>query len=485
MAASPPPVQGRIFISYRREESAYPAGWLYDRLAERFGGGQVFKDVDSIELGDDFVEVITRAVGSCDVLLALIGEEWLTITDEHGRRRLNNPDDFVRLEIEAALARRVRVIPILVDGARMPRPDELPASLARLARRQALELSPSRFDFDTSRLFRVLDRTLAEVRTAQDDSASMRPPAGKAPDPSTTKAQQAPDPSTTKAQQAPERREQARGGPAPSVPPGDSATSGGAWRSADQRKPPDKQRRRLSMRARILAGAAVGVVLIVVLIVIITANSGTAPPPAGAVNTTTPSSTRGAIFRDDFSGKSNGWDVVDDASHSLRYVDGTYQILTKQPGDYLSFPRARYEQLASLPSVRVEVDARRLTGAEGNGYGVVCRYQRSGDSYVFNITNDGYYRVAKLFHGKTIRLKGPAASDAINSSSLYHLQAQCSQDAEGAPVRLVLTVDGRRIAEVIDRDDPLPLGGIGVSAHNKVGGGPIAFGFDNFVVEKA
>jgi hypothetical protein len=117
---------GRIFISYRREETAYAAGWLYDRLADHYGRSQVFKDVDSIQLGDDFVEMITAAVGSCDVLLALIGREWLTIIDERGRRRLDNPDDFVRLEIEAALARRVRVIPILVDGARIPRADELP-----------------------------------------------------------------------------------------------------------------------------------------------------------------------------------------------------------------------------------------------------------------------------------------------------------------------------------------------------------------------
>jgi hypothetical protein len=91
MVASPPAAAGRIFISYRREETAYPAGWLYDRLADHYGGGQVFKDVDSIQLGDDFVEVITSAVGSCDVLLALIGDQWLTITDEHGRRRLDNP----------------------------------------------------------------------------------------------------------------------------------------------------------------------------------------------------------------------------------------------------------------------------------------------------------------------------------------------------------------------------------------------------------
>jgi hypothetical protein len=193
LAGSIPAASGRIFISYRREETAYPAGWLYDRLADHFGGDQVFKDVDSIELGDDFVEKITSAVGSCDVLLALIGAEWLTITDARGRRRLDNTDDFVRLEIEAALTRNVRVIPILVDEAKMPHADELPPSLARLVRRQALELSPSRFASDTGRLLKVLDRTLVELRTEQDDAASERVPAEKAPDPRATEVQQGRD----------------------------------------------------------------------------------------------------------------------------------------------------------------------------------------------------------------------------------------------------------------------------------------------------
>jgi hypothetical protein len=175
-----PTGSGRIFISYRREETSYPAAWLYDRLAERFGGGQVFKDVDSIQLGDDFVEVIQRAVGSCDVLLALIGDQWLTITDQHGRRRLDNPDDFVRLEIEAALTRNVRVIPILVEGAPMPPPEELPESLTRLVRRQALELSPERFEFDTNRLHKVLETTLDEVRRTQEDATSQVAPAAPA-----------------------------------------------------------------------------------------------------------------------------------------------------------------------------------------------------------------------------------------------------------------------------------------------------------------
>jgi hypothetical protein len=174
MNASTDEVPGRIFMTYRREDTAYPAAWLFDRLAGYFGRDQVFKDIDSIELGDDFVEVITAAVGSCDALLALIGDRWLSSTDRGGQRRLDDPGDFVRLEIEAALARSVRVIPILVGGAQMPRVDELPASLAKLARRQALELSPARFDADTRRLLRVLDWTIAQAqeRARQDAEAA-------------------------------------------------------------------------------------------------------------------------------------------------------------------------------------------------------------------------------------------------------------------------------------------------------------------------
>ena len=163
MAESAARSVGRVFISYRREETSWQAVLLFDRLANRYGRGQIFKDIDSIRLGDDFVKEITTAVGSCDVLLALIVDRWLTITDEHGRARLDDPDDFVRLEIEAALTRNVRVIPILVEGARMPQTDELPPSLATLVHRQALELSPSHFEFDSGRLLKVLDSTLADV----------------------------------------------------------------------------------------------------------------------------------------------------------------------------------------------------------------------------------------------------------------------------------------------------------------------------------
>jgi len=82
---------GGIFISYRREDTPYPAGWLYERLADHYGGERVFKDVDSILPGDDFVEEITGAVGSCAVLLAVIGERWLPVTGDEGGRRLDDP----------------------------------------------------------------------------------------------------------------------------------------------------------------------------------------------------------------------------------------------------------------------------------------------------------------------------------------------------------------------------------------------------------
>ncbi|HEX8071631.1 MAG TPA: toll/interleukin-1 receptor domain-containing protein [Pyrinomonadaceae bacterium] len=124
----PQPAPGQfagIFISYRRDDTAGHAGRLYDGLSARFGDDLIFMDIDQLEPGEDFVQVIEEAVGSCEILIALIGRSWLTNYDAAGRR-LDNPNDFVRLEIATALARNIRVIPILVQGAQMPRPEDLP-----------------------------------------------------------------------------------------------------------------------------------------------------------------------------------------------------------------------------------------------------------------------------------------------------------------------------------------------------------------------
>jgi len=172
---------GGIFVSYRRQETSGSAGRLADQLVSHFGAGRVFMDVDTIEPGADFTEAIVVAVESCAVLLAVIGPHWLTATDEQGRRRLDDPDDIVRLEIEAALARRVRVIPILVENGAMPRRQELPEPLGTLARRNAFTLRHESFRYDAERLIAAVDDVLnarAEPRAqaAPEDRQGIAPP---------------------------------------------------------------------------------------------------------------------------------------------------------------------------------------------------------------------------------------------------------------------------------------------------------------------
>jgi hypothetical protein len=150
----------RIFISYRREDSGAWAGRLHDRLAGHFGRNNVFRDIDSIEPGLDFIEAIDRTVGSCDVLIALIGRQWLTLTDANGQRRLNDPEDFVRREIATALKQNIRVIPALVQDTSMPRAVDLPEDLQPLTRRNALVLSDIHFHSNLDSLIESLERVL-------------------------------------------------------------------------------------------------------------------------------------------------------------------------------------------------------------------------------------------------------------------------------------------------------------------------------------
>jgi hypothetical protein len=150
-----------VFISYRRDDKRDFARGLYERLARNLGEQQIFMDVDSIDLGVDFTEVVNQRLEQCSVMLVVIGQNWLDCVDSGGRRRLDNPDDLVRLEVETALARPgVRVIPILVDGAKAPESTELPDSLRPLARRHALIMTHENFTADFGRLFTVVEKIL-------------------------------------------------------------------------------------------------------------------------------------------------------------------------------------------------------------------------------------------------------------------------------------------------------------------------------------
>src|SRR5262245_36365882 len=151
---------GTIFINYRREDSISTSGRLYDRLSQTFGRKEIFMDVDHIPAGVDFVAHLNSQVAACNVILVVIGPRWLEAKDENGGRRLDNPDDFVTIEIATALARNIRVIPVLVDGAHMPKAGELPSSLKALARRQAVEVRQLHFGRDAEALIERVNEAL-------------------------------------------------------------------------------------------------------------------------------------------------------------------------------------------------------------------------------------------------------------------------------------------------------------------------------------
>ncbi len=147
-----------IFISYRRDDTEGHAGRLFEDLCERFGRGAVFMDVSGIEPGRDFRRVIETQVASCGVLLAVIGRNWLSVADRDGKRRLDDPYDFVRLETASALKRDIPVIPVLVHNAVMPRAEQLPEDLKDLAFRNGVELSHARWASDVQLLIDALLR---------------------------------------------------------------------------------------------------------------------------------------------------------------------------------------------------------------------------------------------------------------------------------------------------------------------------------------
>ena len=164
----------KIFLSYRREDSIGIAGRIYDRLNVHFGDGNVFRDIDNIPFGVDFREYIDAAVGQCDLFLAVIGTRWAGESD--ARRRIDDPRDFVRIEIESALKRGIPVIPILIDHATMPTDADLPPSLAGLVYRNAIDVDQGRdFHPHVDRLIRGIEFHFERVRITAARPSS-RPP---------------------------------------------------------------------------------------------------------------------------------------------------------------------------------------------------------------------------------------------------------------------------------------------------------------------
>ncbi len=164
----------RIFISYRRGDSIGHTGRLFDLLSKRFGSGQVFMDIDTIGPGENYVDVIQKTCESCEVLLAVIGRGWLAATDEDGKRRLDDPNDFVRMEIAHVLQKGIRVVPVLVDGAKMPDAKSLPPDLKQFALRNAWEINDKNFHHDVGQLIEGLQKMQPSLQAFPSPSATER-----------------------------------------------------------------------------------------------------------------------------------------------------------------------------------------------------------------------------------------------------------------------------------------------------------------------
>lgn len=165
-----------IFISYRRHDSQSAAGRLTDYLERYFGAEQIFRDIETIEPGVDFVQAIEKAIAASQVMLVVIGPRWLNITDDQNQRRLDKPDDWIRIETKLALQRNIRVIPVLVENAQPPTMDALPDEIKSLARREAHELSDKRWDYDVQCLIDVLEKIPGIRRKVQTTVSSQNTP---------------------------------------------------------------------------------------------------------------------------------------------------------------------------------------------------------------------------------------------------------------------------------------------------------------------
>ncbi len=450
-AASGPGV--RIFINYRRDDTAGHAGRLYDSLVEEFGDGSVFMDIDTIDPGEDFVEVIHEGVGSCDVVLSLIGRGWLASKDAKGRRRLDNAEDFVRLELETALERGIRIVPVLVQGAEMPSSEELPQELTGLARRNALDLSDGRWAYDVGRLITAIGRVAADK--------ARRLPAGEAPGPpvarSAAGAVVAPPPP-----------------PPPTVgtPVARAATGGRGGR-----------------RAPLLIGAVVLAVLLVAgLIFILTrggGEEGAGPTTSTTPSTTVPSLSRTEVFRQDFEADLTHWGATQNADCSWQPVGGAYRIAVAT-ADHLCWSTTIYDDTLAWSDVSVEADATVVTGStvpdaapenfSGGAQGLICRQVGGNEFYQAAFHANGDWLISKRAEAATTTLaQGNAGS---LSAARNAVRLDCTGDAE---VRIVLSVNGVVVGEGTDRESPYGSGFVGVIVTTAPAEGDYAVDFDNLV----
>ena len=464
---------GRIFISYRRADTANQAGWLAERLAGRYGRPQVIKDVDSIQLGNDFAEVIAAAVTSSDALLPLIGHQWLAAAA--------GPNDFVRVEIESALTRGIRVIPVLVDGARMPTAAELPPGLAMLAQQPPLSLGAADPEGDVSRLTQVLDQTIA-ARSAQWQA---------------TQAGQAQNQPTVTG------RAPSWGAPAIYASPSEPRPA----------QPGPVQTRRMRRRPNTWVIAMVlGVAVIAAIVAFITipgghpassSSSSSAPASAAATgsrhnaspkpsNSPSASAAAKVLLADDFSTNKVGW-VDDSHAGAGAYTgSGAYRLsVTGYNGqNEVARPSSAGSGLSGVTPMNLDasVDVRTLSGAaQGYGLGLAFRGDGNGDLYAFLIEDHAVAIQKWVATGARITGEpAPVSVSNLHVAASGRLRAVVRTIDGGQAVHLELWLNGKKLIDYTDRDNPYTRGYMGLYVES-ISDSPstAAAEFDNFTAARS
>jgi hypothetical protein len=460
-------VAGRVFISYRRADTAQAASWLFNRMTEHFGQQQVIKDVDPAPYGGNLPQAIGAAVASCDVLILMIGPHWMAVTGEG----LHDPNDYVRLAMEAALARGILVVPVTVDGARMPVHGELPPSLASMAGQPAFQISMNNFDAESGQLIRVLDQSITERQATQ---LAPSPGANTFPGP------------------------QAAATPVPAPLP-----------YSTKPMPP---RRRFGTRAIVLSAAGVVVIAAGAFFVFQTPGGHPEPPVSTSSSaaaspvssqrgstapkaTTSPSLASGAsaggkvILTDDFSSQANGW--TDDAHQAAgAYTGSAYRLsVTGANGvSEIARPVNAAHGLAEMTALNLSasVDVHKLSGApQGYGLGIAIRSNGGGDVYAF-LVEDNAVAIQKWTGGGAEVSDSPDPVPAtLNPSTPDRLQAVCQTIDGGQAVHLELWLNGKKMVDYTDRNQPYTKGYMGLYVESISDASSTAGAeFDNFTTSQ-
>jgi hypothetical protein len=456
-------VAGRVFISYRRADTAQAAGWLFNRLTEHFGQQQVIKDVDPAPYGGNLSLAIGAAVASCDVLILMIGPHWMAVTGEG----LHDPNDYVRLAMEAALARNILVVPVTVDGARMPVHGELPPSLASMAGQPAFQLSMSNFDAESGQLRQVLDQNITERQATQ-----LAPSAGGSAFPGS----------------------QAHPTPVPAPLPFSTK--------------PLSPRRRFGTRAIVLSAAGVVIIAAAAFFVFQTPGGHPAPSSSASSSASAVSSARGStapkpttstssassaggtvILTDDFSSQATGW--TDDAHQNAgSYTGSTYRLsVTGANGvSELARPANATHGLAEMTPLNMSatVDVHKLSGApQGYGLGIAIRSNGGGDVYAF-LVEDNAVAIQKWTGGGAQVSDSPDPVPAtLNPSAPDKLRAVCQTVNGGQAVHLQLWLNGKKLVDYIDHDHPYTKGYMGLYVESiSDATSTAAAEFDNFTASQ-